>query len=108
MRLSELESLISDANLWSNPEKAQKLNREKNNLEEAINNYNQSLQSKNDLNELAELAEADSDDKTLDEILAQLTELQAEVKHAELEALLSGEVDGNDAFLEVHSGSGPA
>lgn len=75
-------------------------------MEEAINKYNNSLQSKTDLNELAELAEADDDEKTLDEILIQLTDLQSEVKHAELEALLSGEVDGNDAFLEVHSGSG--
>lgn len=75
-------------------------------MEEAINKYNNSLQSKTDLNELAELAEADNDEKTLDEILIQLTDLQSEVKHAELEALLSGEVDGNDAFLEVHSGSG--
>lgn len=75
-------------------------------MEEAINKYNNSLQSKTDLNELAELAEAENDEKTLDEILIQLTDLQSEVKHAELEALLSGEVDGNDAFLEVHSGSG--
>ena len=106
MRLSELESLVSDANLWSDPNKAQKLTREKNNLEEAINRYNDSLQSKNDLNELAELAEADNDETTLDEIFVQLSNLQSEVKHAELEALLSGEVDANDTFLEVHSGSG--
>jgi len=106
LRLSELESLTADANLWSNPEKAQKLTKEKNNLEDAINKYKTSLQTKNDLNELAELAEADNDEATLDEILSQLTDLQSEVKHAELEALLSGEVDGNDTFLEVHSGSG--
>lgn len=106
MRLSELESLVSDANLWSDPNKAQKLTREKNNLEEAINKYNNSLHSKDDLNELAELAEADNDEATLDEIFVQLSNLQSEVKHAELEALLSGEVDANDTFLEVHSGSG--
>ena len=106
MRLSELESLISDVDLWSNPEKAQKLTREKNTLEDAINKYNQAMQSKTDFGELAELAEADNDEATLDEIFKQLSNLQTEVKHAELEALLSGEVDANDTFLEVHSGSG--
>ena len=106
MRLSELESLTADANLWSNPEKAQSLSREKNNLEEAINRFNRSLQSKIDLKELADLAEEDNDEASLDEIFAQLSDLQSDVKHAELEALLSGEVDANDAFLEVHSGSG--
>ena len=63
-------------------------------------------QSSKDLSELAELAEIDDDNATLDEIALQLNELQSSVKHAELEALLSGEVDANDTFLEVHSGSG--
>ena len=98
--------MTADANLWSNPEKAQSLSREKNNLEEAINRFNRSLQSKIDLKELADLAEEDNDEASLDEIFAQLSDLQSDVKHAELEALLSGEVDANDAFLEVHSGSG--
>ena len=106
MRLSELESLTSDANLWSDPVQAQKLTREKNSLEEALSNYNKMQQSKADFNELAELAEAENDEATLDEISLQLNDLQSEVKHAELEALLSGEVDANDTFLEVHSGSG--
>lgn len=106
MRLSELESLVSDSELWSNPDKAQKLTKEKNILEQGINNYNNMLQSCNDLGELAELAEADNDTATLDEIFVQLETLQQSVKHAELEALLSGEVDSNDTFLEVHSGSG--
>ena len=59
-----------------------------------------------DLQELAELAQSDNDDATLDEILQQLNLLQAKVKHSELEALLCGEADAMDAFLEVHSGSG--
>ena len=104
--MSELESLTSDGDLWSQPEKAQKLMSEKNTLESALGNFKQMLQNCTDLSELAEMAEAENDEKTLDEIALQLSGLKAEVKHAELEALLSGEVDGNDAYLEVHSGSG--
>lgn len=79
---------------------------EKNTLETSLGNFKQMLQNCTDLSELAELAEAEDDEKTLDEIAAQLSALQNDVKHAELEALLSGEVDANDAYLEVHSGSG--
>ena len=56
--------------------------------------------------ELSELAEAEGDEGVITDIINQLTSLQAEVKHGELEALLSGEVDANDAYLEVHAGSG--
>ena len=79
---------------------------EKTALEFNLNNFKQMLQSCTDLSELAELAEIDDDQAALDEIAGQLNELKGDVKHAELEALLSGEVDANDAYLEVHSGSG--
>ena len=42
----------------------------------------------------------------LADIMQQLAELRQEARHSELEALLSGEVDANDAYLEVHAGSG--
>ena len=106
MRLSELESLTSDSSLWSYPDKAQKLTKEKNTLEYSLSNYDKMRQSCQDYSELAELAEAEEDTQTLDDIALHLSTLQSDVKHAELEALLSGEVDANDTFLEVHSGSG--
>lgn len=106
MRLSELENLTSDTNLWSNPTKAQKLMSEKNTLEFNLNNFQAMQQSFYDYKELAEIADQEEDSSSLDEIYSQLQILHDKVKHAELEALLSGEVDSNDAFLEVHSGSG--
>ena len=60
----------------------------------------------NDLCDLAELAEAEGDETVVADCLEQLAQLREQTKRGELEALLSGEVDGNDAFLEVHSGSG--
>ncbi len=106
MRLSELESLKADASLWDHPQKAQKLMSEKNILEASLTGFRQMSQNAEDLAELAELSEAENDQSGLDEIAAQLADLQNKVRHAELEALLSGEADANDAFLEVHSGSG--
>ena len=59
-----------------------------------------------DYTELAEIAEAENDETALSELETHLKELQNEAKRGELEALLNGEVDANDAFLEVHAGSG--
>ena len=105
-RLSELEALTSDASLWDDPDKALKLTGEKNRLTADLNNFTEIENNFNDLRELAQLAEADGDEKSLDDVYIQLQELQQKVKHSELEALLCGEADGLDAFLEVHSGSG--
>lgn len=79
---------------------------EKTNLELNLGNYQDMEQSLRDLSDLAELAEAENDDAVMADVETQLSELQTKVKHGELEALLCGEVDANDTFLEVHSGSG--
>src|SRR5512143_3182466 len=55
---------------------------------------------------LIELGEAEKDDKTISEAEAALKRLKAEVARRELEALLSGEADANDCYLEVHAGAG--
>lgn len=79
---------------------------EKNNLEEGIASYNHIETSVKDLKDLAELAELENDEDMISDIIKQLEHLKNEVKMKEMEALLSGEVDANDTFLEVHSGSG--
>jgi len=54
----------------------------------------------------AELADEEGDEASLDEARAQLKTLKERAGRAELEALLSGEADGNDAFVEINSGAG--
>ncbi len=92
--------------MWNDPSAAKKLMSEKNNLDFNLGNFERMQKSLNDLLELSELAEAEGDESIITDVINQLTSLQAEVKHGELEALLSGEVDANDAYLEVHAGSG--
>mgnify|MGYP001048253994 FL=1 len=79
---------------------------EKNNLETGLGNFDTMQSSLNDYAELAEIADAENDEAVLDDVAVHLQELKANAKRGELEALLSGEVDANDAFLEIHSGSG--
>ena len=105
-RREELEALSSDPNLWNDQEKAQKLMSEKNTLDASLNAYDDYNKSLNDYVEMGDFAESENDEDMLLELQRNLENLQNTVKHAELEALLSGEADGNDTYLEVHAGSG--
>lgn len=104
--MSELEALSADSNLWDDAEKAKKLLSEKTNLENNLNHFHEMEKSFADFCELIELAEAENDQEMLAEAETQLEQLQGEARRGELEALLNGEVDANDAFVEVHAGSG--
>ena len=106
MRLEELSSLLDSQDLWNNPEKAKKLLQEKTRLEDGLNNYNGLNQELDDLADMAELAENEGDESLINEVISSLDEVAKRAKHNELEALLSGDADGNDTYLEVHAGSG--
>lgn len=106
MRREELNALASDPHLWDNQEKAQKLMSEKNILEEKLDKYEGFVRSVQEYEEMEEFAEAENDEAMLSELFENLSNLQTEVNHAKLEALLSGEADANDTYLEIHAGSG--
>ncbi len=63
-------------------------------------------QELDDQQTLIELGEAEKDQKVIAEAEAALQRLQTDVARRQLEALLSGEADANDAYLEVHAGAG--
>lgn len=79
---------------------------EKTNLEDNLSHFQAMQKALDDNVELAEMAEAEGDETVINDVQLHLEELQKQTKRGELEALLSGEVDKNDAFLEIHSGSG--
>ncbi len=80
--------------------------RERQSLERAINSYESLEQDLEDCVTLIELGEAEGDSETVAEGEAQLAKLDKDAQRRSVEALLSGEADGNDAFLEVHAGAG--
>ncbi len=106
LRQEELSHLTSDPTLWDNQEQALKLTAEKNNLDENISFYENLIDSLKNTIELIELAELENDENMLKDIFNHLEELKASSKEKELLSLLSSELDKNDAYLEVHSGSG--
>jgi peptide chain release factor 2 len=80
--------------------------RERDALEDRLNAIGRIEQEFSDEVMLIELGESEKDDKTIDEAEAALKKLKVEVARRELEALLSGEADANDCYLEVHAGAG--
>ena len=80
--------------------------REREALEDRLNAIGRIEQEFSDEVMLIELGESEKDDKTIDEAEVALKKLKVEVARRELEALLSGEADANDCYLEVHAGAG--
>ena len=105
-RISELNALAEDPNLWNNPDNAQKLMRERTRLTDSIDGYRELENSLKDSVGLIELAEEEDDQDTIVAAEADLATLQTKAQTARLQSLLSGEADPNDAYLEIHAGAG--
>ncbi len=105
-RLEEFEALIEAPDLWNDPAKAQKLMRERQQLLDAISTYRFVETSLRDNVELIELGEMEGDQEIVTEAEAALKALVEAAAAKELEALLDGEADSNDTFLEINAGAG--
>ncbi len=105
-RLAELNKRAEDPALWNNAKAAQKVMRQRQQLERAINAYRDLERGLEDGVTLIELGEAEDDDASIAEGEAMLKKLDEEAQRRSVEALLSGEADGNDTYLEVHAGAG--
>ena len=105
-RLEEFNAMIEDPNLWDNQERAQKLMRDRQMLVDAMSRYTSMKQEMQDNIELIELGEMEEDEEVVSDAEAAIKALQERAAQAEIEALLDGEADGNDTFLEINSGAG--
>ncbi|MCB2128977.1 MAG: peptide chain release factor 2 [Rhodobacteraceae bacterium] len=105
-RLEEFNAMIEDGDLWSDPARAQKLMRDRQVLMDAVETYRRIERELADNVELIELGEMEGDKDIVAEAEASLKALQEFAAAKELEALLDGEADGNDTFLEINAGAG--
>lgn len=105
-RLEEFNARVEDPNLWDDPQKAQKLMRDRQTLVDAIDVYTSIRRDLDDNVELIELGEMEDDAEIVTEAETALKKLEAKAAAKELEALLNGEADANDTFLEINSGAG--
>jgi len=105
-RLNELNKQAEDPALWNDQQRAQRVMQERTALEDQLGAIGRIEQELDDQLTMIELGEAEKDQKAVAEAEAALQKLKEEVARRELEALLSGEADSNDTYLEVHAGAG--
>src|SRR3954452_12118006 len=106
MRLAELNKQAEDPEFWNDAARAQTVMRERTALENQLNGITRIERELDDQLMLIELGEAEKDQAVIAEAEAALKALKDDAARQELEALLSGEADSNDTYLEVHAGAG--
>ena len=105
-RMEEFDALIENPELWNDPVRAQNLMRERQALIDQISTYRLIEGSLRDNLELIELGDSEGDAVIVAEAEASLKALVVQAAAKELEALLDGEADANDTFLEINAGAG--
>lgn len=105
-RLEEFNAMAEDPNLWKDPGRAQALMRERQMLVDAMERLTSMRQELSDNVELIGLGEQEDDSEVLEDARTALMSLAERAAQAEIEALLDGEADGNDTYLEINAGAG--
>jgi len=105
-RLDELNAKVEDSTLWDDPKAAQVVMRERRRLDEAIGATKAIETELADTVELMQMAEAEGDEKMVDDAVDSIAELAERAERDKVEALLAGEADANDTYIEVNAGAG--
>ena len=105
-RLEELNNRVEDPALWNDAKQAQSVMRERRRLDEAISATKAISTELGDTIELIEMAEAEGDEALVDDAVASLAALAEKAERDKVTALLAGEADANDTYIEVNSGAG--
>ncbi|MCX7299548.1 MAG: peptide chain release factor 2 [Rhodobacterales bacterium] len=105
-RMEEFNARVEDPTLWNDPEAAQNLMRDRQVLLDKISNVDTLERDLRDNVDLIEMGEAEGDEDIVTEAEVALKSLKDKAAQKEIEALLDGEADGNDTFLEINSGAG--
>src|SRR6056300_1272426 len=105
-RIVELNRLIEKPDFWNDASKAQSIMMDKTNLEKTIESIKNIENEKINLVELKGLAEEENDKSFLNETISNIDSLVVKCEKLQIESLLSGEADSNNAYLEIHAGAG--
>ena len=105
-RLEELNARVEDSTLWDDPKAAQEVMRERRRLDEAIGATRKIETELADIVELMEMADAEGDEALVDDGAKALAELAERAERDKVAALLAGEADANNSYIEINAGAG--
>jgi peptide chain release factor 2 len=105
-RLEEVNRELEDPNLWDDPERAQRLGKERASLENVVSTIVNLRAQLGDANGLLELAQEEQDADTAGAVHDDLERLEADLQALEFQRMFSGEMDAANAFVDIQAGSG--
>ena len=105
-RLAEVELELAEPSVWDEPERAQALGKERASLELVVKTIDDLDRGSTDSHDLLEMAVAEDDIDTADMVASDTSDLIAQLEKLEFRRMFSGEIDPNNAYLDVQSGSG--
>ncbi len=105
-RLKEIETLENSQDFWNDADRAAKIQKEKTQLERKLSKYNTAKSAVEDAQELYEMAKEEEDEESLQALYDDAQNLQEQIRTMEIEVLLSGESDSNNAIVSIHPGAG--
>ena len=105
-RLVEVLRELEDPDVWSDQARAQALGKERGQLETIVNTIIDLETGLADAEELLEMAVEEADEETIDTVVEDLQNFERKVAELEFRRMFSGEMDANNAFLDIQSGSG--
>ncbi|WP_149283288.1 peptide chain release factor 2 [Halomonas binhaiensis] len=105
-RLEEVSRELEDPAVWNDPDNAQKLGKERSSLELVVATIDTLDQGLADCSDLLELAEMEEDADTVAEVESELASLKSDLEKLEFRRMFSGEMDENNAYLDIQAGSG--
>ena len=104
--MEEVDQELEDPNVWNDPQKAQALGKEKAHLDKIVKTIVDLESSLEEVKEILEMAEMEADNELVDEVEIELNRLEKALDDLEFQRMFSGELDANNCYLEIQSGSG--
>lgn len=105
-RLTEVERELEVPSVWEDPDRAQALGKERSDLELIVRTIDNLTSGVSDADSLLEMAAEEEDDATVADIESDLEGLDKELEKLEFRRMFSGEMDSNNAYMDIQAGSG--
>jgi peptide chain release factor 2 len=97
---------LEDPAVWTQPERAQELGRERTRLEAVVGTLDKLKTGLDEAAELLELAEADADEGMVKSVQSDVGLLEGEIARLEFQRMFPGEMDPHNCFLDIQAGAG--
>ena len=105
-RLTEVNRELEDPKIWSTPDRAQELGRERSRLELVVDTLDRIRNGLSDATGLLDLAVEANDESTVADVQSDIASIEQELKKLEFQRMFPGEMDSHSAFLDIQAGAG--